>query len=191
MCSRLNAVQRDASHRARKQVVNSPFSVKDRICPLRVTLSMSQLLQRNRDGLQKMTSVISCNVLSIGTKLSDISPVDKKIADFSSPAKEHTRTGKFGVDMEYMTLCMGLWRIQAVQKNVLPAYCPVTIWITYFFISLTSSKWCQSLLERTILNTTSSSKDVWWSIQVFLTIHDDTKASGIWVERIGRLSYIS
>lgn len=132
MCSRLNAVQRDASHRARKQVVNSPFSVKDRICPLRVTLSMSQLLQRNRDGLQKMTSVISCNVLSIGTKLSDISPVDKKIADFSSPAKEHTRTGKFGVDMEYMTLCMGLWRIQAVQKNVLPAYCPVTIWITYF-----------------------------------------------------------
>ena len=191
MCSRLNTVQRDTSYRARKHVVNSPFSVKGNICPLRVTLSMSQLLQRNRDSLQKMTSVISCNVLSIGTKLSDISPVDKKIAIFSSPAKKHTRTGKFVVDMDYMTLFTGLWRIQAVQKNALPANSPATLWITYFFISLTSSKWCQSLLERTILNTTSSSKDVWGSIQVFLTIHDDTKASGIWVERIGRMSYIS
>lgn len=47
---------------------------------------MSQLLQRNRDGLQEMISVISRNVLSIGTKLSDISPVDKKAALFSRAA---------------------------------------------------------------------------------------------------------
>ena len=84
--SRLSTVQRDASCRERKQVVNSPFFVKGNIYPLRVTLSMSQLLQRNRDGLQEMISVISRNVLPIGTKLSDISPVDKKAALFSRAA---------------------------------------------------------------------------------------------------------